>query len=144
MLAEQPNPEPTVTKQFHFHAAHSVPNVEDCEQVHGHTYHLEVEIFGQRQNEGPEKGMLANARRIKAEVNEAVVDKLDHAFIAAGDEKITPVLKDLGYRVVEVGDTTTAENLAEWALDRLTEETSLHILRVRLWETDSMYAEIMA
>jgi 6-pyruvoyltetrahydropterin/6-carboxytetrahydropterin synthase len=144
MPTDEPTPEPTVTKQFHFHAAHSVPGVKDCQQVHGHTYHLEVEIFGERQSEGVEKGMLANARRIKSEVKEAVVDKLDHSFIASGEEPITPVLKELDYRVVEIGATTTAENLVEWALDRLREETSLGISRVRLWETDSMYCEIVA
>jgi len=132
----------TVTKQFHFHAAHSVPRVKDCQQVHGHTYHLGVTIGGGRK--GPDKieeGMIANARRIKSQVKEAVVDRLDHAFIACGDEEIVPALKELDYRVVEIGVRTTAENLSEWILERLQEETDFLILKVRLWETPSMHVE---
>jgi len=133
---------PTVTKQFHFHAAHVVPAVKDCKEVHGHTYHLEIEIYGIRKKEGPEKGMVANARRIKSEVKDAVVGKLDHSFIAEGDERIVPALERLDYRVVKIGSRTTAENLVVWIKDRLDEETNLNIFRARLWETDSMYAEV--
>lgn len=134
----------TVVKQFHFHAAHAVPKVEDCEQVHGHTYNLDVEIQGATQDFGPEKGMVANSRRIKAQVNEAVVDPLDHAFIAQGEEPIVPHLHHHNYAVVEIGMKTTAENLSRWILDTLREETDLPVSRVRLWETDSMWAEATA
>jgi 6-pyruvoyltetrahydropterin/6-carboxytetrahydropterin synthase len=134
-------PQPKVVKQFHFHAAHSVPKVEDCRQVHGHTYHLEVEIQGRPQTEGPEEGMVANARRIKSEVNEAVVDPLDHAFIAEGSERIVGPLRRHDYTVIEIGTKTTAENLSHWILQQLDEHTSLPVTRVRLWETDTMWAE---
>lgn len=130
-----------VVKQFHFHAAHAVPGVEDCEHIHGHTYHLDVEIQGDAKRDGPEKGMVANARRIKAQVKDKVVDRLDHSFLAKGDEPILEPLRRHGYRVVEIGTRTTAENLSHWILLRLMRDTDLPVERVRLWETDSMYCE---
>jgi 6-pyruvoyltetrahydropterin/6-carboxytetrahydropterin synthase len=144
-MSSPPDDGLTVTKEFHFHAAHSVPGVADCKHVHGHTYHLSVTIGGEPGGaESPEEGMIANARRIKSEVKDAVVCKLDHAFIACGDERIVPKLKDLGYRVAEIGVRTTAENIAEWILQELREETSFRVLKVRLWETPSMYTEARA
>lgn len=116
----------TVTKQFEFEAAHCLENHPGkCKHLHGHSYKLEVEVAGEVLSE---TGMIIDFGDLKAIVNEQVVEKLDHRLLN------------------EVFNfPATAENMVKWIADqledRLAEYSNVELVRVRLWETSSSYAE---
>jgi len=113
-----------VCKKFTFHAAHHDEEATDqCGQVHGHTYHLEIEVTGDFNER-----MLVHGNVLK-DVYREIEPFLDHR---------------------NLNDTCpynpTMENVLLW----LTDLVDAHIrepapnvtaIRLRLWETPTMYAE---
>lgn len=115
----------TITKILTFDAAHSLPeHLGKCRNVHGHTYTLEVTIEGTLDSGGPTDGMVMDFADLSSRVTELVVDPLDHCY-----------LNDL------FDFAPTAETVAKWALVTL-QEAGLPVVRVRLWETPTSYAEV--
>jgi 6-pyruvoyltetrahydropterin/6-carboxytetrahydropterin synthase len=87
-----------ITKKFRLEAAHKLVNYHGkCENLHGHSYVLEVTFSG----EPKENGMIIDFEEIKKIVNENVIAKLDHKFI----NDIIPI--------------STCENIAEWIWSQL-------------------------
>jgi 6-pyruvoyltetrahydropterin/6-carboxytetrahydropterin synthase len=114
-----------ITKIFSFDAAHTLPEHKGkCRQLHGHTYSLEVTIEGALQERGPATGMIMDFAELDQEVKKLVVEPLDHTH-----------LND------HFDFAPTAEALAVWML-RTLQEAGLPVIRVRLWETPTSYAEI--
>ena len=116
----------SVTKTFEFEAAHRLPHYEGpCQNIHGHSYKLEVEISGLVQYKGGEEGMIVDFVFLKQIVKERVVDKLDHKYL----NDILP--------------TPTAENLVLWIYDQIMGWPFLNqaVARIRLWETSTSYCE---
>ncbi|MGB1129000.1 MAG: 6-carboxytetrahydropterin synthase QueD [Haloferula sp.] len=104
----------TVTKEFRFEAAHSLPHLPEghkCRHVHGHSYKFRVEVDG----ELDERGFVIDYAEI-SEVVKPVVHYLDHKN-----------LNDL------FDFHTSAENLAKWIYDEL--RKSIPVARVVLFET---------
>lgn len=86
-----------------------------CCNLHGHTWKVTVDI------EGPvikETGMVINFNEIKN-----VVDQFDHNLVNA---------------IVAV---PTAENLVAYILERLVELGPFTMVKVRVWESETAYAE---
>lgn len=106
----------TVTKEFRFEAAHSLPHLPDghkCRNVHGHSYVFTVEVTGRTD----ERGFVMDYAEIKETVL-PLVEELDHCNLN----------KKFSW-------PTTAENLAKWIYDALKEE--IPITRIVLKETAS-------
>jgi len=117
----------TITKLFTFDAAHSLPEHEGrCRNLHGHGYKVEVTVEGRVQEAGPASGMVMDFSDLGDRVRELVVDPLDHRY-----------LND----VLEV--VPTAEGIAGWMFATLS-AAGLPIVRVRLWETPTSYADVTA
>ena len=117
----------TITKILTFDAAHSLPeHLGKCRNVHGHTYTVEVTIEGTIDSGGPTDGMVMDFADLSSRVAELVVDPLDHRY-----------LNDL------FDFAPTAEAVAEWTLVTL-QRAGLPVVRVRLWETPTSYAEVSA
>ncbi len=115
----------TVTKQFRFEAAHTLPNHNGkCKNLHGHSYLLEVTVSGEKQISGPQEGMIIDFGDMTKIVEEHIVKKWDHQFL----NDILPFV-------------TTAENLAEECFKILTEQ-GLQVERIKLWETSKAFAEV--
>lgn len=128
----------SVTKFFSFCYGHQLPDYEGpCRRLHGHNAILEVEV-GQRL-ESPENarasapaavypGMLEDFNDLKKVVEGCVVDKLDHKYIneVLAEEYMPP----------------TAENMVRWIWMILEQEYQGALLRVRLYETPTSYAEL--
>jgi len=69
----------TVTKEFTFSAAHRLPNYKGkCENLHGHTYKLQVTVKGKI---NPKTGMLIDFHELNDIVKLHVLDKLDHTYL---------------------------------------------------------------
>jgi len=115
----------TVTKQFRFEAAHSLPNHDGkCKNIHGHSYLLEVTVSGTKHTSGPKEGMIVDFNDVSKIVEENIINKWDHHFL----NEILPFV-------------TTVENLAEECF-KILESKELQIESIKLWETSKAYAEV--
>jgi 6-pyruvoyltetrahydropterin/6-carboxytetrahydropterin synthase len=105
-------------KVFYFDSAHYLPDYcGKCENLHGHTYRLEVVI----EDGVKEDGMVLDFTILKGIVVEEVIDKLDHMGL-------NDILKN-----------PTAENIVEWIWARL--EKRLPLKSIKLWEGDGKWVE---
>jgi 6-pyruvoyltetrahydropterin/6-carboxytetrahydropterin synthase len=112
----------SVTRSFHFEAAHQLPwHSGACRNLHGHGYRLEVTV------EGPlaDQGIVLDFADLKAVVEAEVIVRFDHAY-----------LNDLL-------ENPTAELIAHDAWKRL-EAAGLALRRIRLWETADSMVEVTA
>jgi 6-pyruvoyltetrahydropterin/6-carboxytetrahydropterin synthase len=119
-----------ITKIFRFESAHILPDHNGkCSRLHGHSYKLEVSLRGKIKHASGESdnGMVLDFADLSRMVKEVIVDRLDHYNL----NEVTRVY-------------TTAENLVHWMWDELVRAgfPELLLYRVRLWETETAYAEI--
>ena len=120
-----------LSKQFRFEAAHQLPHhTGKCARLHGHSYLLEVSVRGpvQPAHGSSSEGMVLDLDELKAIVQHAVIEQLDHQY-----------LND----ILEL--PTTAENIAHWIWDTLEmaqPEFAALLWRIRLWETATGWVEL--
>ena len=111
----------TISKDFRFEAAHSLPHLPEghkCRRPHGHSYRVRIEVDG----ELDERGFVIDY----AEISEAVkpiIARLDHNDL----NEILPT-------------HPTAENLAKWIYDQL----PIRANRVSVFETPTTCATFHA
>ena len=106
----------TVTKDFNFEAAHSLPHLppeHKCSRLHGHSYRFRVEVDGYLDHRG---------------------FVIDYAEIAGA---VRPIVQQLDHRNLdELFDFhTTAENLARWLFDEIGKD--LPVSRIVFFETST-------
>lgn len=92
-----------IFKDFHFEAAHRLPNVPEghkCARLHGHSFHLRVSVNGEATEPS---GWVMDFAELKAVVK-PVVARLDHYYLNQ-----IPGLEN-----------PTSENLARWLWRELT------------------------
>lgn len=120
----------TVTKQFRFEAAHYLPGHEgSCKHLHGHSYLLETKFKNPKRESyhAPLGTMVIDFKDIKGYVR-PFVDYLDHSLLNERPEFIHLI--------------PTAETLCWWFKERILETPiGSGLIRVRVWETHSSYAE---
>jgi 6-pyruvoyltetrahydropterin/6-carboxytetrahydropterin synthase len=119
-----------ITKIFRFDSAHQLPlHHGKCARMHGHSYRLEVTLRGliKAAPEASDHGMVMDFGDISYIVRVALIERIDHQNL----NEVT-------------GLYTTAENLVHWMWDELVRNGLPQELlyRIRLWETESCYAEI--
>jgi 6-pyruvoyltetrahydropterin/6-carboxytetrahydropterin synthase len=106
-----------LTKIFTFDSAHFLPNYHGkCENMHGHTYKMEVTIEGKP---NPDDGMIMDFKKLKEIVNEKVIEKLDHKLLN------------------DIVDNPSAEFLAMWSWDQLKNDVNLK--QIKIYETPNSY-----
>lgn len=120
----------TITRRFSFDSAHYLPGHEGkCQNLHGHTYVLEVTVGRESLIEGgSSEGMVIDFSDLKSIVNKLVVDPLDHQCL----NELLP------YR-------PTAENMVNHFFDVLEpvlKGFDVDLIRLRLWESSDSYAEV--
>lgn len=119
-----------------FSSAHIIPEYEKCGRLHGHTYAVHVKVYGQLD----EKGIIIDFSILK-DVLKEIVSILDHKLlipekssfvnIEKKDEEIS--FSTLGKRytlplsdcVLLPIDSTSAENLAQFILNKVLEKIKL-------------------
>lgn len=132
-----------IAKEFHWEMAHRLPlHKGGCENLHGHSYRLWIELEGST----TDQGMVMDYADLK-KIAKPMVDELDHCFICSSDDEIMQeFLKRQPFKTVYVDFPTTAENLAKYFLERLklqlSHVRSIRRLKIRVCETASSYAEI--
>ena len=126
-----------IVKEFRFEAAHHLPFHEGgCRRLHGHSYRLQIGIGEELKNTyGPETGMVMDFSRLKRIVNEQIVAEFDHQCL----NDINPLCGE--GEMPWPGDTPTAEMMSIWIMNRLAPHIPIKL--VRLWETETSYAEVV-
>lgn len=116
----------SITKEVTFDSAHQLVDLvgSKCQNMHGHTYRLQVSVTG------PIKGvvpMIIDFVDLKAAIIE-VVDRLDHKVLNTEFNMKNP----------------TAEFMAEWfqqEIDKLL-PAGVTVSRVALWETPTSFVTL--
>lgn len=117
-----------VTRIFTFDAAHRLEDyVGKCNNLHGHTYRLELTVRGVPDH----RGIVVDFGDLKAIFKEHYEPLLDHAFL----NETLPMVN------------TTAENLciwffAYWEQHVRPRHPAVEPVRIKLWETPSAYVTL--
>lgn len=137
----------TVTIKTSFDAAHVLSGYPGkCGNLHGHTYKLEVTVGTTETNK---MGMVVDYNVLKPAVNR-VASSYDHAFLCGYEDpsELEDVCLKLGYKIKYIKGYSSTENMAKQLAEELTyaaanEQSGWRLVKVRLAETDSTYAEVL-
>jgi len=119
-----------------FSSAHIIPEYEKCGRLHGHTYAIHAKIHG----EPDKKGIIMDFSLLKDALKK-ITNELDHKILIPkksevvkiekeGDQvKIMSLKKYYVFPLIDCIflpiDSTSAENLAKYILDKISDEISL-------------------
>ena len=120
-----------------FDAAHYTPSGGKCEDLHGHTFAVDVEIEGVP----GEDGMVMDFRSLKEKVR-SVLSSWDLALIVPEQDAAKLRLEGpFGLKLKAIrGPAATTECMAIQLADELRDALGLPV-RVRVWEGPGKYAE---
>ena len=133
----------TATKEVTFDAAHRLSfHKGKCYNLHGHTYKLCLTLAC----EDLEKDMVLDFYEIKKILNE-VVERYDHTTILyegdATNYELFDTMSKLGLRVMLFPYEPTVENMAKHLM-KFFQERGLPVIKVKMYETPTSYAEVIA
>lgn len=139
----------TIRKMFKFEAAHQLASAYSklcSEQVHGHSYRVEIFLTSERLNSD---GMVIDFGQVKAWIKD-YMDSWDHALVvpASFGNKRIATLRKTNKRLLVMRHNPTAERMAEDMFFQIEKELSMRaiaptvsLLKVRVHETDTGWAE---
>lgn len=134
-----------IAKEFSFDMAHMLDGHDGkCQNLHGHTYKLQVEVTGDLYESGAKRGMVMDYSDLKVIVKCHILDPMDHAFIYdlhnERESQVAQLLINLKSKVYGIPSRTTAEEMAKYMFEKL-EKVGLPVSLIRLWETPTSYCE---
>ena len=143
-----------ITRRLEFDSGHRIPGHDSqCRHLHGHRYALEVTLTGDiiHSSNNANDGMVMDFSEVKEIAKSHLVDKWDHAFLVASDDKLVlDFLNSLpDHKTVALDSVPTAENLARIAFNILEPlyrdvyGNHLRLERVRLYETPNCWADAL-
>ncbi len=124
--------------------AHRLPFHEGgCKNIHGHSYSMTVELRG----EPDTNGMVLDYFDL-VNIVEPHIKEIDHAFLCDNsDTLVKDFLKSSALKAVYVDFSTTAENIARWFFERLSDHfmmmKNIQGLRIAVSETERTTAEVV-
>jgi len=118
-----------ISREFNWEMAHRLmEHSGGCQNVHGHSYRMTVDITG---DPDPATGMVLDFADV-AELLKPLINELDHAFLCeARDASLIAFLKKENMKHKIVPFRTTVENLCTYVADALKPSLSA---RTRLTE----------
>lgn len=133
------------TKVLRFCAGHRIVDHEGgCARLHGHNYKAYITCVAP----GLDRlGRVVDFGCIKTRVGEWIDQNLDHRFLMYGNDPLYTALRrcpEAAQSIVVVDFNPTAEKIAEMILRRaatLLEPWNVKPIMVRLWETETCYAD---
>lgn len=135
------------TKIFKFSAAHILESAysKECMQYHGHNYKVEVCVASTQLN--PD-GMVLDFKLLK-EIVDPIINNWDHKLLVSENMKpraSEDIVSNSGTLFVPFNPT--AENMAAHIYKKMDDELhgmlylhAVHVKSVRVWETETCYAE---
>lgn len=139
-----------IGKQFKFEACHSLLRHRGkCSNLHGHSYRVDVKIYGELDIADSSEGMVVDFDLISELAKRIIEEPFDHSHIIWRDDaKMMAVAKqNPKMKVVIMDQRPTAENMARRFYDELDEAVRGHLLgrgyvhSVRVYETANAWAE---
>ncbi len=114
----------------HFAGAHQLTMVgQKCENLHGHNWHVEVCVTGEKLNSA---GVLADFGDIKKAVRKVVEGELDHKFLNELEmfKKIQPTSERIAVYIAQRVQTLLDQDLKK----------GVKVSKVMAWESDDACA----
>lgn len=132
--------------EFSFDSAHFLKGHDGkCKNLHGHRWRVVVSIQGEVIKEGPKKGMIIDFTDFKNYLKK-IEETLDHKFLVEDgslqDTTLT-ALENEGFEIITVPFRTTAENMAKWLYEGISED--FNVVCVKIYETPNncfMYGRV--
>jgi len=123
----------SATKIFQFHMAHKLEEAytEECKNIHGHTYKLEVTVTCTGLDS---MGMICDFKLLKEAV-EPVIKEYDHKYITQETFGVNPTAEHMALRLFQQVQEKLDE--ADWK-----KGSCLTLMKIRLWETSSAYVDV--
>ena len=127
----------------------ALPYDSKCLRIHGHTYNVDVEIWGELN----ENGMIFDFNHLGN-----LIKRLDHRILVSEDWVLKRrdgrvVVEKNGKRLELPEDevvildkpNVTAEYIAEWFAERIAEKAGENVKRilVKVWEDPRSYAQVV-
>ena len=128
----------SVTKRLEFCYGHRLLDYDGiCKHPHGHNAVVEIEV---RTAALDRRNMVCDFTDIKRIVKTWIDRELDHKMLLRRDDPLVPALQALGEPVFLVDRNPTVEHIARLIFD-YTEQQGLPVVRVKVWETPTSFAE---
>ena len=130
----------TLTKKFEFEAAHRISNYDGlCREIHGHTYKLEVTIFGPID---PVTDMILDFKSIKNLIKTSVIEQFDHALLLKDNEEKRNFFKDYSGKNTWMKTEPTAERMVQGMANTLQRliPSPAQLDSLLLYETSNSFA----
>jgi 6-pyruvoyltetrahydropterin/6-carboxytetrahydropterin synthase len=128
----------SVTKRIEFCYGHRLLDYDGiCKHPHGHNGLVEVEV---RSGVLDKRNMVCDFSDIKRVVKGWIDRDLDHKMLLRRDDPLVKVLQQLGEPVYICESNPTAEHIAKIIYQHAASE-GLPVVRVKLWETPTSFAE---
>ncbi|MBN8588612.1 MAG: 6-carboxytetrahydropterin synthase [Rhodothermia bacterium] len=138
--------ETIVAKKFKWEAAHRLSWHEGlCRNLHGHSYHMTVEMTGIPD----ERGFLIDFQEIKR-LLAPLVEQWDHGiFVAHSDSQLLDVVHQTGWKHFVLPFDSTTENVCQYVseyllskhLDTL-QKHQIAKISINIAETETCYATV--
>ena len=139
-----------VTKEVTFDSAHMLSNYSGkCQNLHGHTYKLQVSVEGPIAAEGNEEYMVTDFNNLK-HVIDSVTECFDHAIIFSDDHlrggAENALLEwaktyDMSY-IILPDAKSTSEYIASYIKNQIKSAYPTKRISVKVWETPTSFAEV--
>ena len=128
----------SVTKRIEFCYGHRLLDYDGvCRHPHGHNGLVEVEV---RSGTLDKRNMVCDFSDIKRVVKGWIDRDLDHKMLLRKDDPLVKALQQLGEPVFLCDSNPTAEHIAKIIYQHAAGE-GLPVVRVKLWETPTSFAE---
>ncbi len=126
----------------------ALPYDSKCLRIHGHTYNVDVEIWG----ELDERGMIFDFNHLSNLIKEVdhriltsinwIKEEGDYIIIAQNGKELKLPKKEV---VIVEAPNVTAELIAEWFAKKIAEKAGENVkrIKVKVWEDPRSYAEIV-
>lgn len=149
----------SICKRVHFSAAHRLlKHPGQCHNLHGHNYQLDVCVKYSEYEQKPDCpgfrsqldsfDMIIDFALLKNIIESSVIEIYDHKTILNSSDPLFDILDKEGIEVLGTIDSDpTVEVLASQIMALLimkikTDDSDVSIVSVRLWETETCYAEV--
>lgn len=148
----------TATKEVTWDMAHMLASHEGlCSNLHGHTYRMEVTVMRTGDSElgikWATQEMVTDFSELKKILHDKIVDKLDHCVMLWSgsndpfEQTLLSLVPQFNKKNCIVDYRPTAEAMAKHFYRVINSEyerrcSDVRVVRLRLWETPTSYAEI--
>ena len=130
-----------VTKKIEFCYGHRLLDYDGvCKHPHGHNASVEIDV---RTDSLDNRNMVVDFSDIKRIVKGWIDRELDHKMVLRHDDPLVKPLEQLGEPIYLLDSNPTVERIARLIFEYASGQ-GLPVVRVKVWETPTSYAEYSA